>query len=126
MAKSAKNYNRISVREDIEVLDLLAEWMDNKFRIPGTQIRFGVDSLLGLIPGLGDTIGLAISGYVLKRARYYGAPKTMQAKMMWNIFIDWLIGTIPFIGDIFDVGYKANIKNVALLKNYLNENNIIL
>ncbi len=126
MSKVKKNYNRTSVSGDLEVLDLLAEWMDNKFRVPGTQIKFGIDSILGLIPGIGDTIGLAISGYVLKRARHYGAPKSVQIKMIWNIFIDWLIGLIPFLGDIFDVGYKANVKNVALLKKHLNENQIIV
>ena len=125
MSKVTKNYNRTSVQEDIEVLDLLAEWMDNKFRVPGTKITFGIDSLLGLIPGIGDTISLAVSGYVLKRARHYQAPKSLQAKMIWHIFIDWLIGLIPFLGDIFDVGYKANIKNVALLKKHLDENQII-
>lgn len=114
------------IREDIEILDNIAEWMDSKFKIPGTEIRFGIDSILGLIPGLGDTIGLAISGYVIKVAHQYEAPLLLKLHMAWNIFIDWLIGLIPFIGDIFDVGFKANKKNVALLRKHMDSTNMII
>lgn len=114
------------IRDDIEILDNIADWMDSKFKIPGTQIRFGVDSILGLIPGLGDTIGLAISSYVIKVAHQYEAPLLLKLRMAWNIFIDWLIGLIPFIGDIFDVGFKANKKNVALLRKHMDDTNMIV
>ncbi len=99
-------------------LDFLADLMDNKFTIPGTSIRFGIDSLIGLIPGIGDTISLLISSYIVRRAHEYGVPHHVKARMAFNIFVDWLIGIVPFIGDIFDVGWKANRMNVDLLKKY--------
>ena len=116
----------MDVRSDLEILDSLADWMDSKFKIPGTSIRFGLDSLIGFIPGIGDTIGLAISGYVINIAHKYHAPLSLKARMIWNIFIDWLVGLIPFLGDIFDIGFKANKKNVALLKEHLDKKNIII
>lgn len=99
----------------IEALTHLSHLMDRAFTIPGTQIKFGLDSLLGLIPGIGDTIGLAVSGYIYTFAKKTGVPFHLRLKMLWNIVIDWLIGIIPFAGDIFDVGWKANSKNVAII-----------
>ena len=104
---------------NIEKLELMADWMDSRFRIPGTSIRFGFDSILGLIPGIGDTITLASTVYLLGHANNMGIPSHIKMKMIWNAFIDWLIGIIPFFGDIFDVGWKANRKNVALLKKHI-------
>lgn len=103
----------------IHHLRKLATLMDRAFTLPGTKIQFGWDSILGLIPGLGDTAGLAVSGYIVTMARQLGAPRWMVAMMVWNIFIDWLIGLVPFLGDIFDVGWKANIRNIELLEKYL-------
>lgn len=102
-------------------LDNIASWMDAKFSIPGTDIRFGLDSLVGLIPGIGDTVGMAVSGYIFHRAVQQGVPHHIKLKMLFNIFIDWLIGLIPLLGDLFDVKWKANIRNVALLRRHLNK-----
>ncbi len=107
----------------VDDLDFLADLMDNKFTIPGTSIRFGLDSLIGLLPGIGDTISLLVSGYIVRRAHEAGVPHHIKARMLFNIFVDWLIGIVPFIGDIFDVGWKANRKNVDLLKKHLNRKN---
>lgn len=104
---------------DLNKLQSMADWMDNRFRIPGTSIRFGLDSLLGLIPGVGDTVTLASTVYLISAARRYDLPWHVTLRMIWNAFIDWFIGLIPFLGDIFDVGWKSNQKNVALIKNYL-------
>lgn len=100
-------------------LDQIASWMDARFIVPGTSIRFGLDSVIGLIPGIGDTIGLGISGYIFHRAVQHGVPHHIKLNMLFNIFIDWLIGLIPLLGDLFDVKWKANTKNVALLRKHL-------
>jgi hypothetical protein len=102
----------------IDALMQLSHLMDRAFVIPGTKIRFGLDSVLGLLPFIGDTLGLAISGYIYTFAKKTGVPFYLRLKMIWNIFIDWLIGIIPFAGDIFDVGWKANSKNVTIIAEY--------
>lgn len=106
-------------KKELQELDKLAEWMDNRFVIPGTSIRFGMDSLLGLIPGLGDTATVLVTLYLADKAKKYKLPSYVLAQMYKNAFIDWLIGLVPFAGDIFDLGWKANLKNVALIKKHL-------
>ncbi len=106
-------------KQDIENLEVLADWLDTKFVIPGTKIRFGVDGILGLIPGLGDTITALATVYIIGSASQLGLPRHLLMLMAWNGFIDWLAGLIPFIGDIFDIGFKANRRNVDLIRNYL-------
>lgn len=108
-------------KHDIEELKSLAIWMDSRFKIPGTSIRFGLDSLLGLIPGIGDTVTFATTLYLIGVARSHGVPLYIIVKMIWNGLIDWLIGLIPLVGDIFDVGWKSNQKNVALIIAYLED-----
>lgn len=108
----------MSTKADIEKLERLAIWMDSRFVIPGTSIRFGVDSLLGLIPGIGDTVTAISGAYLIRQAHKHGVPKRGMAQMIWNVFIDWLIGLIPLLGDIFDIGWKANRKNVEIIKKY--------
>lgn len=104
--------------DTLKKLDNLAEWMDSRFKIPGTSIRFGFDSIIGIIPGLGDTVTLASTIYLIGIASSYNVPWYVQAQMIWNAFVDWIIGIIPLLGDIFDVGWKANLKNVALIKKH--------
>ena len=104
---------------DIIKLDQLADLMDNKFIIPGTDIRVGLDSIIGLIPGIGDTISMAISGYIIHKARQHGAGPVLISRMSYNVFMDWLIGLVPLVGDAFDVSWKANRRNVDLLKAHL-------
>ncbi|GAA5317478.1 MAG: hypothetical protein AseanaTS_26830 [Candidatus Pelagadaptatus aseana] len=100
-------------------LDNYASLLDNKFRIPGTNIRFGWDALLGLIPGIGDTMTLLFSAVILIEAKRIGAPRALLAKMAANMGIEWLVGMIPVLGDAFDVYWKANIRNMDLLKDHL-------
>lgn len=106
---------------ELAKLKALSQLMDNAFTIPGTKIRFGLDSLIGVVPVLGDTLGLLISGYIVSVANRIGVPWHVKARMTWNIFVDWLIGVIPFMGDLFDVAWKANVKNVALLEKYMQQ-----
>lgn len=104
--------------ESIESLRQLAHLMDHAFAIPGTNIRFGVDAILGLVPVIGDTIGLAISGYIFSFAKRSGVPWYKRLRMAGNIFLDWLIGLIPFVGDLFDVGWKANKRNIEIIASH--------
>lgn len=97
-------------------LDALEHWLDRAFRLPGTSYRFGLDGLLGLVPGLGDTATAALSGYFMLEAWRMGARKRTILAMGKNVGVDWLVGTIPVIGDLFDFAHKANTKNLRLLK----------
>jgi hypothetical protein len=113
--------NQAERQKKAEFLDRLAHWLDDRFAIPGTGIRFGVEGLLGLVPGIGDTATSLISLYLVAEARRLGAPKRMIVRMLFNVFVDWLIGLIPLAGDIFDIAYKANRKNITLLQRYLSD-----
>jgi hypothetical protein len=102
-------------------LEQLAWLMDESFYIPGLNMRIGVDGLLGLIPGIGDLISAAISSYVIAEASRLGAPRTVLLRMSGNVLIDTVVGAIPFLGDLFDFGFKANRRNVQLLTRFLDE-----
>jgi Domain of unknown function (DUF4112) len=103
-------------------LQRLARFMDTAFRIPFTRVRFGADSILGLVPGAGDVIGLGISAYAIMMAHRLGAPRSLILKMLANAGIDAGLGTIPIVGDIFDMFFKSNTKNVKLLTDFLEKN----
>lgn len=101
-------------------LDALATLTDSAFRIPGLNIRFGLDSIIGLIPGLGDIITTLMSLYVLAAGVRYGVPRATMARMGLNVAVDAIVGAIPLVGDLFDVFWKANEKNVALIRRHVN------
>jgi hypothetical protein len=103
----------------LDRVDRIARVMDRAVRIPGTQIRMGLDSMLGWIPGVGDTLTLAPSLYIIELARREGVPSHRLARMFGNIGIDWLIGLVPLIGDIFDIGWKSNSRNAKLLRDHI-------
>jgi hypothetical protein len=100
-------------------VELLARLMDTVFSIPGTRIRFGLDAIIGLIPGLGDTLTSFVSLYILKFASRCGVPRVTLIRMALNIAIDYVAGSIPLMGDVFDVYWKANLKNVELLRRHM-------
>jgi hypothetical protein len=102
-------------------LDHLARLMDSQFRIPGTDIRFGLDALIGLIPGAGDLSTFAISGYMLVIMAQNGASGYVLTRMTLNILIDAIFGSIPILGDLFDVAFKANMRNLRLMQQYYRE-----
>lgn len=97
----------------------LARLLDAAVGIPGTKIRFGLDALIGLVPGVGDLAGAAMSGYIVLTAARLGTPKPVLLRMVMNVAIDALIGAVPLIGDLFDVGWRANTRNTALIDKYL-------
>lgn len=99
-------------------LDRLAKLMDSQFTIPGTGIKFGLDALIGLIPGIGDFSTLIISGLMVSTLAKNGASGFVLARMTLNIVIDAVIGSIPVLGDIFDVGFRANERNMKLMREH--------
>ena len=88
-------------------------------RIPGTNIRFGLDALVGLVPGLGDVTGAALGAHFILLGSRLGAPKAVLARMVLNVALDTLVGVVPVFGDLFDVAWKANNRNMALLERYV-------
>ena len=98
---------------------LLARLLDQAFRVPGTSWRFGLDPLIGLIPGAGDLLGAALGMYGVWLAGQLGAPSSVIGRMLVNLFIDTAVGSIPVAGDLFDFGFKANTRNHALLEAWL-------
>ena len=107
--------------QDLRVARLrtLSRLLDNQFRIPGTNFRFGLDAIVGLVPGLGDVAGAVASSAIVFEAARLGAPKTVLARMMVNVGIEMLIGAIPAVGDLFDVVFKANIRNMRLAEGHV-------
>lgn len=97
-------------------LDSLSYLLDNSIRVPGTQARFGVDAIIGLIPGFGDAAGALMSAYIVVQAARLGAPASSLVRMLLNVGIEALAGAVPVLGDLFDAAFKANARNVSLLK----------
>jgi hypothetical protein len=95
-----------------------AVWLDAGIAVPGTSIRVGLDPLLGIVPGLGDAAGALLAAWILVEAIRMGAPRATLARIASNIAVDALIGAVPVLGDVFDVVWKANLKNVALLERH--------
>lgn len=100
-------------------LDSLSYLLDNSIRVPGTNARFGADAVIGLIPGFGDAAGALMSAYIVVQAARLGAPVTSLLRMLLNVGIEALFGAVPFLGDLFDAAFKANARNVALLRSEL-------
>src|SRR6186713_1176936 len=97
----------------------LARLLDDLIRVPGTNIGIGLDPIIGLIPGVGDVLGGVMSSYILLVAAQEGAPTSVLVRMLGNIALDSLVGIVPVLGDLFDVGVKSNRRNVDLLERYL-------
>jgi hypothetical protein len=104
-----------------ENLDLLSRVLDTWFRIPGTSIRFGLDGIIGLVPGIGDVLAGLASTIIIIAAWVRGAPYVTIARMVVNLALDVVIGAIPFLGDAFDIAWKANRRNYALLTRHLEQ-----
>ena len=100
-------------------LEALAKLMDGAFVIPGTTIRFGLDGIIGLIPVAGDLLAGLVSTYLIWEAKQLGAPRWLIARMLANTLLDTAVGSVPVLGDAFDVLFRANMKNMALLRRYL-------
>lgn len=101
----------------------LAQLLDNKFAIPGTRWKIGLDALIGLIPGIGDVFMALLSMYFVIRAIQVRMKWTSILAMVWRILFEMLVGSIPIFGDFFDIWYKANVRNNRALQDYLQSNN---
>ncbi|WP_420461110.1 DUF4112 domain-containing protein [Neolewinella sp.] len=102
-------------------VDTFSRTLDTKFRIPGTDLRFGLDFILGLVPGAGDILSLGMSGTLVATMAKHGASPLLVARMMVNVILDAFIGSIPILGNIFDLLYKANYRNAELMREYYEE-----
>jgi len=100
-------------------LDRLAWLLDSSIRVPGTSWRIGLDGLIGLVPGVGDIAAGATSSYILWQAIRLGVPMPVLVRMAINIILESVVGLIPVVGDIFDFAFKANMRNVALMRDYV-------
>ncbi len=113
--------HKTQIEQSRDKLNQLAWLLDSTFRIPGTQFRFGLDGLIGMIPGIGDAVGAVISSHILTQAAQMGVPTSLLMKMGFNIGLDAILGIVPVIGDISDFVWKANQRNVQLLNDYLEQ-----
>ena len=97
----------------------LAWLLDNAIELPGTRFRVGLDAIVGLIPGLGDLLGVLASTYIVREAAGLGAPPSVLMRMAFNVAIEGVVGIVPFFGDVFDAVWKANQRNYLLLEQHL-------
>jgi hypothetical protein len=118
-ARGARFARSATRAERIARIDWLATLLDTRFVIPFTKFRFGADSLLGLAPGLGDVLTTGLSLYIVYEAHKLGTPKHVLARMLGNVAIDGVIGAVPVAGDVFDVLWRANRRNVRILREHL-------
>ena len=100
-------------------VSFLAWLLDSSIPLPGTRFTIGLDAVVGLVPVLGDLIGVALSGIILAEANRLGAPRALLIRMAFNVAVDGLVGFVPFLGDAFDAAWKCNQKNVRLLEAWL-------
>jgi hypothetical protein len=112
-SRAARKPEKVEVEQS---LDRLSNLLDGLFRIPGTGWRFGLDAIVGLIPGVGDTLTSVASFYILAAGVRYRVPKVTLLRMGMNIAIDYLVGVVPFFGDLFDFVWRSNEKNMELIR----------
>jgi hypothetical protein len=112
-------YDAVHTEQALARLEGVARLMDSAFVIPGTNIRMGLDGLIGLLPVAGDLVAGLVSSYLIWEARQLGASRWVIGRMMANTALDTLVGAVPVVGDAFDVLFRANLKNMALLRRHL-------
>lgn len=124
--------NRTTLRFEPRELDAtlarvrtVATLMDSRFTLPGTNVRVGLDAVLGLVPVVGDMAGQLVSVYLITEARRLGVPNPVLGRMIANTMVDALVGSIPIVGDVFDALFKANVRNLALLVRHLEQSDLV-
>lgn len=93
--------------------------LDDAFTLPGTRVRLGLDSLVGLVPGVGDAVTFLFGYLLLREAKRLGVPRLVRVQMIGYYLLDLIVGAVPFVGDLFDVAFKANRKNLGLIERHL-------
>ena len=117
-SRSAPEVGTLDPRS-LERLRRLGNLLDNSIPLPGTSFRFGWDTVIGLVPGVGDLVGGALSLYIVVEAARLGVPRALLLRMGYNVAVDAVVGAVPFLGDVFDAGYKANLRNLALVQQHV-------
>jgi Domain of unknown function (DUF4112) len=117
-ARAGRARTDTSKRAAVARLDALARLFDTAFILPGTNIRFGVEAVMRLVPGIGDAAATALSCWLLYEAHQLEVPKHVFARMAANVAIEGVVGAVPFIGDMFDVSFRANRRNVKILQEH--------
>jgi hypothetical protein len=120
-SSSANPFGNLTREQRLARLDALAKLLDVAFIVPGTNVRYGIDGLIGLIPVIGDIITTAISLWLVREARALGAPWHLTMRMLGNVALDGVVGAVPLVGDAFDVMFRANVRNVKLLHRWLDK-----
>ena len=118
---TANPFGNLTREQRLKRLEAMAKLLDVAFILPGTNIRYGIDGLIGLIPVVGDIITTAISLWLVREARALGAPWYITARMLGNVALDGVVGMVPFAGDAFDVVFRADMRNVRLLRRWLDK-----
>ncbi|MEA2897666.1 MAG: hypothetical protein QOJ84_3281 [Bradyrhizobium sp.] len=116
---SANPLGNLTREQRLARLDALAKLLDVAFIVPGTNVRYGIDGLIGLIPVIGDIITTAISLWLVREAHALGAPWHLTMRMLGNVALDGVVGIVPLLGDAFDVMFRANVRNVKLLQRWM-------
>src|SRR4051794_11107274 len=116
---SGISFGELTREQRLARLEALSKLLDVAFIVPGTNIRYGIDGLIGLIPVVGDLITTAISLWLVREARALGAPWHITARMLANVAVDGVVGIVPLAGDAFDVMFRANVRNVRLLRRWM-------
>ena len=114
-----------SRRAAIDQIDRLSRLLDSAFAIPGTRIRFGVEALLRAIPGIGDVAASALSRWVLYEAWRLGVPRSLLVRMIANVLVEGIAGAVPVAGDLFDIAWRANRRNVRLLREHFEQDGLL-
>lgn len=111
--------DKIQQLQNLKKIRKIANLLDAAIGIPGTKFRIGLDPILGLLPGGGDLVGAAISGYLIYLAARFGLEKAEIGKMIGNVALETLLGTVPLVGDLFDAYFKANLRNLEILETHI-------
>ena len=115
-----------AIATEVARLRRVAHLLDSSIGIPGTRWRFGIDALIGLVPGIGDAGGAIVSGWFVHRARRLGIGPVTTARMVGNVLLDTFVGAIPLLGDLFDAAFRCNRRNLALLEHDLRRRGVHL
>jgi hypothetical protein len=114
-------FGNLTREQRLARLDAVAKLLDIAFILPGTNVRYGIDGIIGLIPVVGDIIAAALSLWLVREARALGAPWHITARMLGNVAIQGVVGAVPVAGDAFDVLFRANIRNVRMLRRWMDK-----
>lgn len=124
--REQKSYQSASSkRAALDRIDALSKLFDTAFILPGTNIRFGVEAVMRLVPGIGDAAASALSCYLLYEAHRLEVPSHVFARLVANVALEGVVGAIPLVGDLFDVGFRANRRNVAILKQHFEREGLL-